>query len=57
MKHYIIVGVLVILCTFLIHAGLISIGILPVQASSMPILINPAYCRFKPARRLNRSTN
>ena len=33
MKHYIIVGILVIAFTFLIHAGLVGIGLLPVQAS------------------------
>lgn len=40
MKHYIIIGALVVVSTFLIHAGLIGIGLLPVQASLQAVSID-----------------
>jgi cytochrome c oxidase subunit II len=40
MKHFIIVGVLVVVSTFLVHAGLIGIGLLPVQASLQAVTVD-----------------
>jgi cytochrome c oxidase subunit 2 len=40
MKHFISVAVLVLLATFLVHTGLTSIGLLPVQASAQAIPID-----------------
>jgi cytochrome c oxidase subunit 2 len=40
MKHYIIIGALVVVSTFLIHAGLMGIGLLPVQASLQALSID-----------------
>ena len=40
MKHFIIIGALVIVSTFIIHAGLTSIGLLPAQASLQAVSID-----------------
>lgn len=40
MKHFIIVAILVILCTVLVYTGLNSIGLLPVQASAQAVSID-----------------
>jgi len=40
MKHYIIVAILVVICTVLVYAGLNSIGLLPVQASAQAVSID-----------------
>ena len=40
MKHVIVIAVLVILCTFLVHTGLSSIGLLPLQASAQAVPID-----------------
>jgi cytochrome c oxidase subunit 2 len=40
MKHFIIVAILVILCTVLVYVGLNSIGLLPVQASAQAVSID-----------------
>ncbi len=40
MKHFMIVAIIVILGTFLVHNGLISIGLLPKQASLQAVPID-----------------
>ncbi len=43
MKHFIIIAILVIASTFAIHAGLNSIGLLPVQASAQAVTIDQLF--------------
>jgi len=43
MKHFIIIAALVIASTFAIHAGLNSIGLLPVQASAQAVSIDQLF--------------
>jgi cytochrome c oxidase subunit II len=43
MKHFIIIGILVIASTFAIHAGLSAIGLLPVQASAQAVSIDQLF--------------
>jgi len=40
MKHFIVVAVLVIASTFLVHTGLTSVGLLPVQASAQAVAVD-----------------
>ncbi len=43
MKHFVIISILVVLSTFAIHAGLVSIGLLPAQASAQAISIDQLF--------------
>lgn len=43
MKHFIIIALLIIASTFAIHGGLISIGLLPVQASAQAVSIDQLF--------------
>ncbi len=40
MKHVVIIIILVVACTFLIHTGLINIGLLPTEASAQSVEID-----------------
>jgi cytochrome c oxidase subunit II len=40
MKHFIIISFLIVISTFLLHAGLIGIGLLPVQASLQAVTVD-----------------
>ena len=43
MKHFIVVAILVIVCTFLVYTGLTAIGLLPIQASEQAIVIDELF--------------
>jgi len=43
MKHVVIIGILVIACTFLIHTGLTNIGLLPPEASAQSVEIDQLF--------------
>jgi cytochrome c oxidase subunit 2 len=43
MKHFIILAILIIASTFLLHAGLTSIGLFPVQASTQAVEIDKLF--------------
>ena len=43
MKHFIVVAILVVICTFLVYMGLSNIGLLPVQASAQAVSIDELF--------------
>ncbi len=43
MKHFVIVTILVVLCTFLVYYGLVSLGLLPQQASLQAVSIDKLF--------------
>jgi cytochrome c oxidase subunit II len=43
MKHFVIVSVLVVLCTILVYTGLASLGLLPLQASLQAVTIDKLF--------------
>ena len=43
MKHFVIVAILVVLCTFLVYYGLVSLGLLPQQASLQAVSIDQLF--------------
>ena len=43
MKHFVIVAILVVVCTILVYAGLNAIGLLPIQASEQAIVIDELF--------------
>ena len=43
MKHFIVVAILVVICTILVYMGLSNIGLLPVQASAQAVSIDELF--------------
>ena len=43
MKHFVIVSILVVLCTILVYSGLVSLGLLPQQASLQAVSIDKLF--------------
>ena len=43
MKHFVIVAILVVLCTILVYIGLVSLGLLPQQASLQAVSIDKLF--------------